>query len=55
MGTDHVFRTAILAAWLVALFVHAPMNARTGLLGVAVALIWAVPLLRQRAGRHVPG
>ena len=48
MRTDHVLRTAILAAWLVALLVHAPLTARTTLIGVAVALIAAVPLLRRR-------
>ena len=52
MGTDHVFRTAILAAWLVALLVHAPLDTRTALLTVVVALVWAAPLLRKSVGRR---
>lgn len=52
MRTDHVFRTAILAAWLVALLVHAPLDTRTALLTVVVALVWAAPLLRKSVGRR---
>ncbi|MEU4623413.1 hypothetical protein AB0G04_26005 [Actinoplanes sp. NPDC023801] len=48
MRTDHVIRTSLLSAWLVALLLQAPMDARTGLIGVAIAFLGAAQVLRSR-------
>ncbi|MEU4688902.1 hypothetical protein [Actinoplanes sp. NPDC023714] len=45
-------RTIVLAIWLAALLGHAEPDPRTALLTAALALVWAVPLIRRRrAGR----
>jgi hypothetical protein len=43
-----VVRTLFAAAWLGALVAHAEPGAGTGLLALAIALVWAAPLLRDR-------
>ncbi|GIF15798.1 hypothetical protein [Actinoplanes teichomyceticus] len=51
---DHIFRTTVLAAWLLALLLHAPSGPRTGLLTVAVVLVWAAPLVRDHLAHRQP-
>ena len=53
-----IARTVVLVAWSVALLVHAGPAPRAGALVLAMALIWAAPLLRDgmraRARRAAP-
>ncbi|WP_229070001.1 hypothetical protein [Actinoplanes sp. DH11] len=43
------YRTLILAPWLVALLAQADAHPRIGLLALAILLVWAAPLVRDRA------
>jgi Co/Zn/Cd efflux system component len=46
-------RTAIVAAYLVALLLHGRADTVTGLLALAIVAVWATPLLRSAGGSAV--
>jgi hypothetical protein len=45
-------RTAVVAAYLLALLVNGRADLATGLLAAAVVAVWAMPLLRDRMRRR---
>lgn len=54
MRNAPIFRTVIALAYLLALVAHGRWDGRTGGLVLAVAAVWAVPLIRDaRRGRTV--
>lgn len=54
MKPELALRTVILAAWLAALIVHADRDLRSGLLAVAITLLWTAPLVRDRLRSRSP-
>ena len=56
MNVALIARTVVLVAWAASLLIHAGPGARTGALALAMALIWAAPLVRDelRARRSAP-
>jgi hypothetical protein len=54
MSTAMLTRTAVVAAYLLALLINGRADLRTGLLATAVVAVWAVPLLRDRRLRRTP-
>jgi hypothetical protein len=44
-------RTAVVAAYLIALVLHGRAGAASGTLALAVVLVWGAPLLRDRLRR----
>jgi hypothetical protein len=47
MNVALIARTFVLVAWAATLLIHAGPGVRTGALALAMALIWAAPLVRD--------
>ena len=54
MNVALIARTVVLVAWAATLLIHAGPGVRTGALTLAMALIWAAPLIRDEVRSRRP-